>query len=151
MSSQYSSRRSKRASTVGASSQAFPSSSQPRKRTRDETYNSSAFSSAIQDRSGTTPQSGTTLQPHDEAQQNLLEESDEEDDSEQDQVVMAIDYRQSKMGCSFYNSAEQKLYVVVDMQVNLAGSLNYIGQELFQTREFLYHDIHLNTITKCHS
>lgn len=151
MSSQVSSRRSKRASTTASSSQIFPSSSRANKRTRSKTYNSSASSSAGQERFTNAVQNDVTSQVLDEVQQDSFEESDQEDDSEQDEIVMAVDYRQSRLGCSFYNQVEQKLYVVADMEVNLTGSLNYIGLELFRTRESLHLDTYSGESAERHS
>src|SRR4051812_40652961 len=62
-------------------------------------------------------------------------ENDDEEDEEEQYTILAIDYKKKKLGCAFYKQSEDKLYLVTDVDINLYGGAQTVGNELYNACE----------------
>ena len=62
------------------------------------------------------------------------QDEEEEQDGDKD-VIMAVDYRGRRLGCSFYTEQDEILWFVNDIEVNMLGSSGGPARELLENRK----------------
>ncbi|KAK6500442.1 MutS protein msh5 [Arthrobotrys musiformis] len=63
------------------------------------------------------------------------DDDDEEEDGEKD-IIMAVDYRGRRLGCSFYTEEDETLWFVNDIEVNLFGGSGGAAKEVLESLRF---------------
>ncbi|KAK6355696.1 MutS protein msh5 [Orbilia javanica] len=78
--------------------------------------------------SARTPNAGLA----EEIASQIEDEDQEEEDGDKD-IIMAVDYRGRRLGCSFYTEQDETLWFVNDVEVNMSGSSGGAAKEILES------------------
>ncbi|KAF3910543.1 hypothetical protein ABW21_db0201173 [Orbilia brochopaga] len=82
------------------------------------------------------------LSPNEEIEPMFSGDNDEEEDEDKE-VVMAVDYRVKKLGCTFYTEQDQTLWFVNDIHVSMFGPEGGAAKEVLESLKFQIQPTHI--------
>ncbi|KAK6359117.1 MutS protein msh5 [Orbilia brochopaga] len=76
------------------------------------------------------------VQPIEEIERGLSHGNEDDDEEEDKEVVMAVDYRGRKLGCTFYREQDRTLWFVNDINVSMFGPEGGAAKEVLESLKF---------------